>query len=221
MTSAAFGDGWLAIRKPPTLTAAVNRRLTSIEGQRLIPLELVEMWTEHSERATLPTILDGFGLDPRDRDALGRWRPEGSDIYSRSFSGKIRRIHRYFTAEIEKLRLSGDVDDDDVLEAAFAWLRSRRGFQQEGSREGRGDLPSEVHWLPGAQRIRSSKSRRTKVKPRGITQTLLPRLPRKSLWRGHQGMSWYPQGAAQSGCIDRARRAAGWLGYDTLMSARW
>ena len=114
-----------------TLTAAVNRRLADSEGRRLIPSELVEMWTEHSERATLPTILDGFGLDPRDRDALGRWRPEGSDIYSRSFSGKIRRIHRYFTAEIEKLRLAGDIDDFDVLEAAFSWLRARRGLPAE------------------------------------------------------------------------------------------
>ena len=114
-----------------TLTAAVNRRLTSSEGRRLIPPELVEMWTEHSERATLPTILDGFGLDPRDRDALGRWRPEGSDIYSRSFSGKIRRIHRYFTAEIEKLRLAGDIDDYDVLEAAFSWLRARKGLSAD------------------------------------------------------------------------------------------
>ena len=129
MTSAAFGDVWLAASYPEaaTLTAAVNRRLTDVGGRRLIPSELVEMWTEHSERATLPTILDGFGLDPRDRDALGRWRPEGSDIYSRSFSGKVRRIHRYFTSEIEKLRLAGDVDDYDVLETAFAWLRSIDG----------------------------------------------------------------------------------------------
>ncbi|CAE7862397.1 unnamed protein product [Symbiodinium necroappetens] len=134
-----------------TLTAAVNGRLTNVEGRRLIPPELVEMWTEHSERATLPTILDGFGLDPRDRNAFGRWRP-GSDIYSRSFSGKIRRIHRYFTAEIEKLRLAGNVDDYDVLEAAFAWLRSRRGFsaedpiEQESENEGEaeaGEAPSE------------------------------------------------------------------------------
>ena len=85
----------------------------------------------HSERATLPTILDGFGLDPRDRDALGRWRPEGSDVYSRSFSGKIRRIHRYFVCELEKLRLAGDIDDFDVLDAALQWLRARRGLDTD------------------------------------------------------------------------------------------
>ena len=79
----------------------------------------------------MPTILDSFGLDPRDRDALGRWRPEGSDVYSRSFSGKIRRIHRYFVSELEKLRLAGDVDDFDVLDAAMQWLRARRGLSSD------------------------------------------------------------------------------------------
>ena len=49
----------------------------------------------------------------------------------RSFSGKIRRIHRYFTAEIEKLRLGGDIDDYDVLEAAFSWLRARKGLSAD------------------------------------------------------------------------------------------
>ena len=114
-----------------TLAVAVNRRLLDFRGNRLIPQELMELWTEHSERATLPTILDGFGLDPRDRDALGRWRPEGSDVYSRSFSGKIRRIHRYFVCELEKLRLAGDIDDFDVLDAALQWLRARRGLDTD------------------------------------------------------------------------------------------
>ena len=114
-----------------TLAVAVNRRLLDFKGNRLVPQELMELWTEHSERATLPTILDSFGLDPRDRDALGRWRPEGSDVYSRSFSGKIRRIHRYFVSELEKLRLAGDVDDFDVLDAAMQWLRARRGLSSD------------------------------------------------------------------------------------------
>ena len=114
-----------------TLTVAVNWRLLDFKGNRLVPQELMELWTEHSERATLPTILDSFGLDPRDRDALGRWRPEGSDVYSRSFSGKIRRIHRYFVSELEKLRLAGDVDDFDVLDAALQWLRARRGLDSD------------------------------------------------------------------------------------------
>ena len=114
-----------------TLTVAVNRRLLDFKGNRLIPQELMELWTEHSERATLPTILDSFGLDPRDRDALGRWRPEGSDVYSRSFSGKIRRIHRYFVSELEKLRLAGDIDDFGVLDAALQWLRARRGLDSD------------------------------------------------------------------------------------------
>ena len=116
------------------MSAAVTRRLVTLEGSRLVPDELVELWTEHSERATLPTLLDGFGLDPRDRDALGRWRPEGSDTYMRSFSAKIKRIHRYLKSELEKQRLEGELDDHDVLEAAYDWLRSRRSMGDEEAR---------------------------------------------------------------------------------------
>ena len=101
----------------------------------MVPDELVELWTEHSERATLPTLLDGFGLDPRDRDALGRWRPEGSNTYMRNFSAKIKRIHRYLKSELEKQRLEGELDDHDVLEAAYDWLRSRRSMGDEEARQ--------------------------------------------------------------------------------------
>ena len=117
------------------MCAAVTRRLVTLEGSRLVPDELVELWTEHSEWATLPTLLDGFGLDPRDRDALARWRPEGSDTYVRSFSAKIKRIHRYLKSELEKQRLEGELDDHDVLEAAYDWLRSRRSMGDDSARQ--------------------------------------------------------------------------------------
>ena len=117
------------------MSAAVTRRLVTLEGSRLVPDGLVELWTEHSERATLPTLLDGFGLDKRDRDALGRWRPEGSDTYMRSFSAKIKRIHRYLKSELEKQRLEGGLDDHDVLEAAYDWLRARRSMEDATARQ--------------------------------------------------------------------------------------
>ncbi|CAE7367520.1 unnamed protein product, partial [Symbiodinium pilosum] len=117
------------------MSAAVTRRLVTLEGSRLVPDGLVELWTEHSERATLPTLLDGFGLDPRDRDALGRWRPEGSDTYMRSFSAKFKRIHRYLKSELEKQRLEGELDDHDVLEAAYDWLRARRSMEDDAARQ--------------------------------------------------------------------------------------
>ncbi|CAE7279393.1 unnamed protein product [Symbiodinium sp. CCMP2456] len=93
---------WGTLRFMAILVArSVGVSSCRLQSQRLIPQELVEMWTEHSERATLPTILDGFGLDPRDRDALGR-------------------IHRYFVSELERCmeRLPGAESSGPPLRTA-------------------------------------------------------------------------------------------------------
>ena len=45
-------------------------------------------WTEHSERAVIPTGLSVLETPPADKDILGRWKPEGSEKYARSYGGK-------------------------------------------------------------------------------------------------------------------------------------
>lgn len=40
-------------------------------------------WTEHSERATLPTGLALLGTQKEEGDMLGRWKPSGADTYMR------------------------------------------------------------------------------------------------------------------------------------------
>ena len=55
-----------------------------------LPLELQGYWTEHSERSVLPTALSLMDVPPQDKDLLGPWKPEGSDVYARSF-GKTGR----------------------------------------------------------------------------------------------------------------------------------
>ena len=49
----------------------------------------------------------------------------------RSFSAKIKRIHRYPKSELEKQRLKGELDDHDVLEAAYDWLRDELSDDEE------------------------------------------------------------------------------------------
>ena len=44
-------------------------------------------WTEHSERAVIPTGLSVLETLPMDKDILGRWKPEGSDTYARFLWG--------------------------------------------------------------------------------------------------------------------------------------
>ena len=58
-----------------------------------LPLELQGYWTKHSERSVLPTALSLMDVPPQDKDLLGRWKPEGSDLYARSFEeGRVARL---------------------------------------------------------------------------------------------------------------------------------
>eukprot|EP00969_Alexandrium_andersonii_P283332 12525987-Alexandrium_andersonii.AAC.1 len=52
------------------------------DGSLLLGRELAGLWSEHSERATLPSGLAVLGEDKAKRDLLGRWCPDGgSDTY--------------------------------------------------------------------------------------------------------------------------------------------
>ncbi|CAE7469080.1 unnamed protein product, partial [Symbiodinium microadriaticum] len=66
-----------------------------------LPLEVQGYWTEHSERSVLPTALSLQDIPPHDKDLLGRWKPEGSDTYARSFGGRVARLQALF-AEVAR-----------------------------------------------------------------------------------------------------------------------
>ncbi len=54
-------------------------------GEPLFPVaEAVLFWTEHSERATLPTWAAAAGCEKEARDALGRWGAKDSEVYVRN-----------------------------------------------------------------------------------------------------------------------------------------
>ena len=48
-------------------------------------------WTEHSERAVIPTGLSVLEAPPSDKNILARWKPEWSDTYARSYGGQRRQ----------------------------------------------------------------------------------------------------------------------------------
>ena len=56
-----------------------------------------DYWTEHSERSVLPMGLSLMEVSPKDKDLLGRWKPESSDIYGRSFAGRVARLQGFIT----------------------------------------------------------------------------------------------------------------------------
>ena len=50
-----------------------------------MPAIVQRFWTEHSDRSVLPTGLEVLGVSGPEKDLLGRWKPEGSDTYARSY----------------------------------------------------------------------------------------------------------------------------------------
>ena len=56
----------------------------------------IGFWTEHSERSVLPTGLAMLDNDKAERDLLKRWKPEGSDVYARTFNGRVAKLQRQF-----------------------------------------------------------------------------------------------------------------------------
>ena len=60
-------------------------------------------WTEHSERAVIPTGLSVLEAPRSDKDILGRWKPEGSDTYARFYGGRVARLQAVFAEDARAL----------------------------------------------------------------------------------------------------------------------
>lgn len=91
----------------------------------LIPKELAAFWTEHSERATLPTGLALLRAPRDERDMLGRWKPDGSDTYIRMYNGVIARLQLQFAKASREQDRTLLLDERDIVESATSWLTDR------------------------------------------------------------------------------------------------
>jgi hypothetical protein len=58
----------------------------------LLPLALVDFWTEHSPRAFMPSITGLLEVEKSTRDLLGRWSPTGSEDYTRTYRQMVKRL---------------------------------------------------------------------------------------------------------------------------------
>ena len=68
----------------------------------IFPEELASFWTEHSERATMPTALAMLGVETSKRDLVGRWKPEASDTYIRSYNGLVAQLQGLYGKAMRK-----------------------------------------------------------------------------------------------------------------------
>ena len=86
---------------------------------------LAPFWTEHSERATVPTGLALLGTQKDERDMLGRWKPDGSDTYVRMYNGIIARLQYRFAKAARQSDRTKLLDERDIVESAMSWITER------------------------------------------------------------------------------------------------
>ena len=129
-----FGDDWNGFRKRYATYADMTAYSTFLrktlirqsDWEMLIPEDLATFWTEHSERATFPTGIAMLGVQTTDRNLIGRWKPDASDSYVRSYNGLVANLQLKFAKALRKPNRTKILDEVDILESAGAWLRARR-----------------------------------------------------------------------------------------------
>ena len=107
--------------------SAYLRRKIKRPGQDelIIHPTMAAFWTEHSERATLPTGLALLRAPKEERDMLGRWKPDGSDTYLRMYNGVVSRLQLQFAKAARTNERSSTLDERDILESAMSWITDR------------------------------------------------------------------------------------------------
>ena len=60
-------------------------------------------------RLQLPGVVQGFwterGPGLREKSASGRWKPEGSDVYARSYGGRVAKLAKLHKSYAEAARM--------------------------------------------------------------------------------------------------------------------
>ena len=101
-------------------------------GFGLSPIKLLGagmemLWTGHSERATLTSGLAALGVGREERDPLGRWSAEGSDVYVRGYKGLVRRLVEKFVGAARVKEGYEALDEGDAV-TELAKVFEKRGI---------------------------------------------------------------------------------------------
>ena len=115
-----------------------------------LPLELQGYWTERSERSVLPTALSLMDVPPQDKDLLGRWKPEGSDVYA-SLGDGLRGSRPSSPGAAREADRYTRLDEREIAADLVPWLMERPKLsrdQAELTVEGEAPLEGGGPWSP-------------------------------------------------------------------------
>ena len=122
----------------------------------LLPDGWCRFWTEHSERSTLSSGLASLGIVKSDRDLLGRWSPEGSDQYIRTYNSVVGRMQDTYADAIRRGDAYERLDEGAILEDLKVWLKEKWGIAE-------------------AEAVTAVEAWKTQVSTGGVFQNLLVR----------------------------------------------
>ena len=117
-------NGQLKYAEASAASAGVLASLEDEDGNGIIPQGWERFWTEHSERATLASGLAALGIKKDERDLLGRWQPEGSDQYVRTYNAVVGRLQRVYAETVRRKGAYEVLDEGAILEDIKVWLAS-------------------------------------------------------------------------------------------------
>ena len=112
----------MAYQEAVAWSSAVMREMRGADGFIMLPEGWERFWTEHSERSTLTSGLAALGVPRTDRDLLGRWAPEGSDQYVRTYNAAVTRLQKLYAEPVREGRGYESFDEGAVLEDLKEWL---------------------------------------------------------------------------------------------------
>ena len=102
-------------------------------GDKLLDESLRGFWTEHSERNLLSSVLVFTGADKTQRDMVGRWKPEGSDVYMRTYNTLVAKLQKNCATHLTRAARFEDLGEEEIVQEANEWLVKRRGLTAEES----------------------------------------------------------------------------------------
>ena len=112
--AALYNRMFLAVLKVPVYNEDMDAWGTPDDAP-LLPGSWPRVWSGHSERHTLPTILAVGGVAKDERDRVGRWQPSESDEYVRTYRATVKRL----TAQAQEVCHSYEhyrlLDEEDTL----------------------------------------------------------------------------------------------------------
>ena len=107
-------------------------RCPNSEHKLLDPLT-VEFWTEHSERNLLPSILVFMNADKSHCNMIGRWKPEGSEIYMRTYNTVVAQLQKQCAHAMQQPDRFERFGEEDIIQELADWLRKRKGLSSESA----------------------------------------------------------------------------------------